>query len=148
MIGFIFLKLIHRCGFLWHSIRCIFDTFIICARSVVLFLCVFFRDCTCCKCSTKFFMPEEPVKFNCFQFIISKKMTWPISVFNVELVSQSSEWILLAVLCPRLYPFILDTMQLEPIGTSNRSNDHWPYKYDTRFFPPWFDIFFWMSLSW
>ena len=103
--------------FSWHFIIFIFDTCRICSRSIVIFICDSTRAYTFCKCSTKVFVLEYHVIYNGFQFIMSNKMTWLVSIFNVELVSLIKQWILLVVSSLQIYPFNIFPMWLEPPTT-------------------------------
>ena len=112
-IEFISLSFIHRYNFPLNFIACFFGTCRICVSSIDIFLCNINIAYTCCKCSTKFFNLKEHIIANWFQFKMSNKIAWLVSIFNVELVSWITEWILLAVLFIQVYPLRLVPMQLE-----------------------------------
>ena len=97
----------------WHFIICIFDTCIRCSRSFVLCFFNSTRNYTSCKCRTMLFMLEEFNIVNWFQFLISNKMTWLVSIFNIEFVIIRKKWILLAISCLQVYPFNIVPIQLE-----------------------------------
>ena len=109
-----FLEVNSPLWFIWNFMRFIFHSCRIFSRMFVICFCNSNRRYSCCKFSTMLFRLEERNMVNWLQFIMSKKITWLLSIFHVEIVSRRKKWIIFAVSCIRFYPFNITSMQLEP----------------------------------